>query len=44
MAQENQVGLKLNGKHQLLANGDNVNLLGDNIEKHTNFDTIRRLV
>jgi hypothetical protein len=29
--QENQVGLKLNGRHQLLAYTDNVNLLGDNI-------------
>jgi hypothetical protein len=31
-AQENQVGLKLNGTHQLLAYADNVNLLGDNID------------
>jgi hypothetical protein len=29
---ENQVGLKLNGIHQLLAYADNVNLLGDNID------------
>jgi hypothetical protein len=29
--QENQVGLKLNGIHKLLAYADNVNLLGDNI-------------
>jgi hypothetical protein len=30
--QENQVGLKLNGTHLLLAYADNVNLLGDNID------------
>jgi hypothetical protein len=30
--QENQVGLKLNGTHQLLAYVDDVNLLEDNIE------------
>jgi hypothetical protein len=30
--QGNQVGLKLNGTHQLLAYADNVNLLGDNID------------
>jgi hypothetical protein len=29
--QENQVGLKLNGTHQLLAYADDVNLLGDNL-------------
>jgi hypothetical protein len=29
--QENQVGLKLNGTHHLLAYTDDVNLLGDNI-------------
>jgi hypothetical protein len=29
--QDNQVGLKLNGTHQLLAYADDVNLLGDNI-------------
>jgi hypothetical protein len=30
MVQENQVGLKLNGTHQLLAYDDVVNLLADN--------------
>jgi sorting nexin-29 len=30
--QENQVGLKLNGAHQLLAYADDVNLLGDKID------------
>jgi hypothetical protein len=30
--QENQVGLKLNGTHQLLAYTADVNLLGDNID------------
>jgi hypothetical protein len=34
--QENQVGLKLNGTHQLVAYADDMNLLGDNI------DTIKR--
>jgi hypothetical protein len=36
--QENQVGLKLNGTHQLLAYADDMNLLGDNadtIKKNT---------
>jgi hypothetical protein len=31
-AQENQVGLKLNGTHQLLSYADDVNPLGDEIE------------
>jgi hypothetical protein len=30
--QEYQVGLKLNGTHQLLAYADDVNLLGGNID------------
>jgi hypothetical protein len=30
-AQEKQVGLKLNGTHQLLVYADDVNLLGDNM-------------
>jgi hypothetical protein len=30
--QENQVGQKLNGTHQLLDYADDVNLLGDNID------------
>jgi hypothetical protein len=47
--QENQVGLKLNGTHQLLAYADDVNLLGDNIhtiEENTEtlIELVRRLV
>jgi hypothetical protein len=30
--QDNQVGLKMNGTHQLLVHADHVNLLGDNID------------
>jgi hypothetical protein len=30
--QVNQVGLKLNGTHQLLSHAEDANLLGDNIE------------
>jgi hypothetical protein len=34
--QENQVGLKLNGTHQLLGYANNVNFLGDNIDTINN--------
>jgi retron-type reverse transcriptase len=41
--QGNQVGLKWNGTHQLMAYADDVNILGDNldttrIKKNTNFN------
>jgi hypothetical protein len=46
--QGNQVGLKLNGTHELMACADNVNLLGDNIDtikKRTKtLILVRRLV
>jgi hypothetical protein len=43
--QENQVGLKLNGTHQLLAYADDVNLLRDNIDTiEKNTETLRKLV
>jgi hypothetical protein len=39
--QKNQVGLKLNGAHQLLAYADDVNLLGDNIDTiNKNMETL----
>jgi hypothetical protein len=47
--QKNQVGLKLNGTHQLLAYADDVNLLEDNIDTinkntETLIDAVKRLV
>jgi hypothetical protein len=40
---ENQVGLKLNGTHQLLVYADNVNLLGDNIDAiKQNMETLKK--
>jgi hypothetical protein len=40
--QENQVALKLNGTHHLLAYADDVNVLGDNID--TTKKTIETLI
>jgi hypothetical protein len=38
---ENQVGLKSNGAHQLLAYADDLNLLGDNVENtRQNIETL----
>jgi hypothetical protein len=39
--QENQVGLKLNRTHELLAHANDLNVLGDNIDtikKNRNFN------
>jgi hypothetical protein len=42
--QENQVGLKLNGTHQLLVYADDVNLLRHNIKKNTTlFDASKEV-
>jgi hypothetical protein len=38
--QENQVGLKLNGTHQLLAYADDVNRLGDSIDTVKKYNII----
>jgi hypothetical protein len=38
--QENQVGLKLNGTHQLLSYSDDVKLLGDNRDTIKNTETL----
>jgi hypothetical protein len=44
--QENQMGPKLNGTHQLLAYADDLNLLGDNIDnidKNTQIDASKEV-
>jgi hypothetical protein len=38
-AQENQVGMKLNGTHQLLVYADDVNLLGDTLHTIKKIET-----
>jgi hypothetical protein len=38
--QEIQVGMKLNGRHQLLAYADDINLLGDNIDTTEKTETL----
>jgi hypothetical protein len=38
--QENQVGLKLKGTHQLLVYADDVNLLGDDRDHKENTQTL----
>jgi hypothetical protein len=38
--QENQVGLKLNGTHQLLAYADDVNLMGDEVDINKYTETL----
>jgi hypothetical protein len=38
--QDNQVGLKLNGTHRLLAYADDVNLLGDDNTIHKSTETL----